>query len=169
MMLLLLRTNLEYNIRTSRTEEMVQGLRALTALPEVMSWIPSNQHCGPQLSVKAHTGVSEESDSVVTYIHKHVIQKENTYESQKYPLSHRPPWSAPGIVAMRRNQRICSVNTWPIQEAFSISFPEIIFSELDLETLFYNTHYVFKLICVLIGILCDLNQFYLLVFKHFMQ
>jgi hypothetical protein len=37
MMLLLLRTNLEYNIRTSRTEEMVQGLRALTALPEVMS------------------------------------------------------------------------------------------------------------------------------------
>jgi hypothetical protein len=56
-----------------RAELMAQQLMALTSLPEILSSIPSNHmvahnhlSCHPMPS----SGVSEESDSVLTYIKK---------------------------------------------------------------------------------------------------
>jgi hypothetical protein len=59
---------------------MAQPLRALTALPEFNSQQP---HCGSQPSVigsDASSGVSEESNSVFTYIkyiNKYINRKQN--------------------------------------------------------------------------------------------
>jgi hypothetical protein len=47
--------------------EMAQRLTALTALPEVLSSIPSN-HMVAHNHLIPSSGVSEESDSVLTYI-----------------------------------------------------------------------------------------------------
>jgi len=50
---------------------MVQWSRALTALPEVLSSIPSNHmvaHNHLQHNLMPSSGVSEESDRVLTYI-----------------------------------------------------------------------------------------------------
>jgi len=52
--------------------EMAQWLRALTALPEVLSSIPSNHmvaHNHLSWDLTLSSGVSEDSDSVFTYIH----------------------------------------------------------------------------------------------------
>jgi hypothetical protein len=49
---------------------MAQWLRALTALPEVLSSIPSNHmvaHNHLQLDPMTSSGVSEDSNSVLTY------------------------------------------------------------------------------------------------------
>jgi len=51
-----------------RTGEMTQGLRALTALSEVLSSIPSNHmvaHNHLQWDLMPASGVSEDSDSVL--------------------------------------------------------------------------------------------------------
>ena len=54
-----------------RAGEMAQWLRALTALPEVLSSIPSNHmvaHNRLEWDPMPSFGVSEDSDSVLTYI-----------------------------------------------------------------------------------------------------
>ena len=51
--------------------EMAQWLRALTALPEFLSSIPSNHmvaHNHLQWNLMPSSGVSEDSDSVLIYI-----------------------------------------------------------------------------------------------------
>ena len=52
--------------------EMAQWFRALTALPEVLSSVPSKPHGGSQPSVVGDlmpsSGVSEDSESVLIYI-----------------------------------------------------------------------------------------------------
>jgi hypothetical protein len=52
--------------------EMAQWFRALTALPEVLSSVPSKPHGGSQPSVVGDlmpsSGVSEDSESVFIYI-----------------------------------------------------------------------------------------------------
>jgi hypothetical protein len=53
----------------SRAGEMAQRLRALTALPEVLSSIPSN-HMVAHSHLMPSSGVSEDSDSVLIYINK---------------------------------------------------------------------------------------------------
>jgi hypothetical protein len=53
--------------------EMAQHLRISTALPEVLSSIPSNHmvaHSHLKWDPMPSSGVSEESNSVLTYIHK---------------------------------------------------------------------------------------------------
>jgi hypothetical protein len=55
------------------TGEMAQRLRALTALPKVLSSIPSNNtvaHNHLSWDPMPSSGVSEDSDSVLTYISK---------------------------------------------------------------------------------------------------
>jgi hypothetical protein len=54
---------------TTGTREMAQQLRALTALPEVLSSIPSNHMMAHnQNNPMPSSGVSEENDSVLIYI-----------------------------------------------------------------------------------------------------
>jgi hypothetical protein len=48
-------------------KEMAQRLRALSALPEVLSSIPSN-HMVLKWDLMPSSGVSEDSDSVLTYM-----------------------------------------------------------------------------------------------------
>ena len=58
-------------IQNQGSEEMVQWLRALTALPEVLSSTPSNHvvdHNHLQWDLTPSSGVSEDSNSVLTYI-----------------------------------------------------------------------------------------------------
>jgi len=58
--------------------EMAQPLRALTALTEVLSSIPSNRmvaHNHLSWELMPSSGVSEDGDSVPTYIKKKVKQK----------------------------------------------------------------------------------------------
>ena len=57
---------------------MAQRLRALTALPEVLSSNPSNHmvaHNHPQQDLTPSSGVSEDSYSVLTYINKINLKK----------------------------------------------------------------------------------------------
>jgi hypothetical protein len=54
-----------------RAGDMAQRLRALTALPEVLSSIPSNHmvaHNHLQWDLMPYSGVSDNSDSVLTYM-----------------------------------------------------------------------------------------------------
>ena len=59
-----------YKYKT-RAGEMAQWVRAPTALPKVMSSNPSNHmvaHNHPKRDLRPSNGVSEDSDSVLTYI-----------------------------------------------------------------------------------------------------
>jgi hypothetical protein len=54
-----------------RAREMAQWLRALTALPEILSSIPSNHmvaHNHLQWDLMPSSGVSEESNGLLIYI-----------------------------------------------------------------------------------------------------
>jgi hypothetical protein len=56
---------------SSKAGEVAQWLRAQTALPEVLSSIPSNYMVAPnhlKWDAVLSSGVSEDSDSVFTYI-----------------------------------------------------------------------------------------------------
>jgi hypothetical protein len=60
-----------YKNRYEWVGKMAQRLRALTALPEGLSSIPSNHmvaHNHLQWDLMPSSGVSEDSDSVLTYI-----------------------------------------------------------------------------------------------------
>jgi hypothetical protein len=66
---------------------MAQRLRALTALPKVLSSIPSNHmvaHNHLQCDLTPSSGVSEDSDGVLIYINK--TSWERNSSKQNYPL-----------------------------------------------------------------------------------
>jgi hypothetical protein len=57
---------------------MAQQLRALTALPEILSSIPSNHlgaHSHLYWALVPSSGVSEDNDNVLTYIKKIILKK----------------------------------------------------------------------------------------------